>query len=149
MSARLNARMARQALDIRQVQERVALERLRAQAAVEGAARARLRSRLDDHAAAQQGWGDFLNSTVLDPMTAILWRRHSDGALTAVHAQEAIVNHEASVRREQRDLWERHLRLADAAQSVARRAAGTLRRRSEEQALSTAEDLFQARKALR
>lgn len=146
MRARQTAEAARRALEIRRIQEHAALDRYRVQAVVEADAQRALNARQERYAHSHHGWREALSTDLLDPMTTTLWARHSDQALKALRAQEGVVEAEAEVSHDRRDIWQHHLRLADAARSVERRATRVLLRQGEEQALRTAEDLFRGRR---
>lgn len=144
MSRRQTLADANRALDVRRLQEQVALQKLQEQQRDLNEARAELERRAEIHAASEADWAAALARPSVDIGVIGLWRLNTDmtrgrvttGEQAVADGEEALATHRQS--------WAAQLRLADAVGSVAAAAARSVRRAADERALQSAEDILRA-----
>lgn len=149
MSRRRSAADTSRALVIRRVQEQAALLALQAQQRKARGARDRLESAQEEHQNSEALWEVALRRPAFDPGAMRLWQAGTEAALRHVRQTEQVVTQEDQAVSDSRQAWDRHLRLAEAVNTVASKAARALTRANDERQLLAAEDAARARRSLR
>lgn len=149
MSRRRVAADTAKALAIRRVQEQAALLALQMQQRKAADARDQLEIAQKEHETSEALWENALRRPVFDPGTMRLWQAGTEAALRNVRHTEQIVTEEDQAVSDSRRAWDRHLRLAEAVNTVARNAARALGRADDERRLLASEDSAHFRRAVR
>lgn len=137
---------ANRARDIRRLQEQAALQALQRQQRVAAEAHQDLDEQVEAHAANEAEWAAALTRPSVDIGVLGLWR-----ATAAVSRERVRTANEAAAQEDEavdghRQSWAGRSRQADAAESVASKAARVVRRAADEQGLQSAEDLLRFRR---
>lgn len=149
MSRRRSAEDTARALNIRRVQEQAALLALQTQQRKARDARDELGIAREAYENSEALWEDALRRPAFDPGAMALWQAGTEAALRHVRRTEQIVTEEDQTVSDSRRAWDRHLRLAEAVNTVARNAARALARADDERRLLASEDAARSRRAIR
>lgn len=141
MSRRRSHSDLRLALGIRRLQERAALLGLQAQRKAADAARECVDQSILRQQQCEDAWRAAVDRPVLDAGTLGLWRFEADSAIARTERDRRQLETESEAVVERRDHWDRQLRLADALEGLARKAARALYRSDDERRLGVAEDV--------
>jgi hypothetical protein len=146
MSRRQILADANRARDIRRLQEQAALQTLQRGQRAAAEARQALDAHAETHAGNEMEWAAALERPLVDIGGLQLWRMTAAVSQERVRTAEQALASERQTVETHRRSWAAQSRLADAVESVAAKAARTVRRAVDEHALQTAEDLLRWRR---